>query len=166
MKPLMALLADVPHDPSIKPRAWRLLCGASCGCREELGRVLAGDVAAHQWLIALDDHYQPGAEGVFGGVFRWVPRIRRAKMQPWATGTGSPAPAVVDGTRQHVAVQDMRQRDAGGRPLRAGQQIGPIGILTPADVVIICRHGHYDHVTVEQIESEVLRLAEPLVFAD
>jgi len=155
---LMARLADLAHDPEIEPRAWRLECGAPCGCREKLGEVRADDPGAHLWSVWLPDRYQPRAPGL------WVrgKSSRRPKLQPWATGSGvTPAPEIHDGTRQPVTVSDMRPRDERGRPLPVGHLVGPLGVgRTPADTVIVCPFGHHNLVTVDQIESEVARLAE------
>jgi hypothetical protein len=91
-----------------------------------------------------------------------VAHIRRAKRQPWATGSGvTPAPAIQDGTRQPVVASDMRQWE-GSRPLHTGHRVGPLGVgRTPGHLVVVCRFGHHNHVTTEQIEKEVARLAEP-----
>jgi hypothetical protein len=59
LAPLTAHLEDLPHNLEIEPGAWRLVCSAPCGCREQLGRVLVDNAAAHLWSIWLDDHYQP-----------------------------------------------------------------------------------------------------------
>ncbi len=155
----LARLAHLPHDPLIEPRAWRLVCGASCGCREELGRALVYDATAHLWTIWLDDHYQPNTPA--RDSWARIARIRRAKKQPWATGSGvNPAPAIPDGARQPVAVVDMRQGGKGHlQPV--GHQIGPLGVgRTPGNILITCRHGHVSCVTSEHIESEVRRLAD------
>jgi hypothetical protein len=164
LTPTMALLAELPHDPLIEPRAWKLTCGAPCGCREPLGHVLVRDAAAHLWDLMLDDHYQPR---VLGDRRRWgwVKRMRRPRLQPFGAASGvRPAPEVLDGTRQAPPrVQDMRQWEH-GRPLPAGQLVGPLGVgRTPADVLIVCRWGHENHVTVEWIEQEVHRLGDAVV---
>jgi hypothetical protein len=164
LKPLMAHLEDLPHEPESEPGAWRLECGAPCGCRDELGAVRVHDAAAHLWCICLPDRYQPQAPGL------WVcgKSSRRPKLQPWATGSGiAPAPAILDGTRQPVVeVSDMRQRDEHGHPEPVGHLVGPLGVgRTPSDVVIVCPCGHHNHVTVEHIEEEVSRLRQSLALS-
>jgi hypothetical protein len=159
----MAHLAAIPlPDPEMDARAWALHCGAVCGCREPLGRILARRPATHEWDVVLDDHYQPTDARRPVRVYHWVRRIRRAKLQPWATGTAMPAgPDPLSRKRQRVIVQDMRSRDAvTGRPVPAGQQFGPLGGTTLPDVTVICPHGHHNHLTVAHIEAEVARLAE------
>lgn len=160
LAPLLACLADLPRDPKIEPRAWRLVCGAPCGCREQIGRVLMRDDHAHLWEVWLPDRYQPQAPGL--GVWKRGKSSRRPKLQPWATGSGvAPKPAIPDGTKQPVQVSDMRQRDEQGHPLPSGHLIGPLGVgRTLRDVVIVCPCGHHNHIAVEQIEKEVARLAE------
>jgi hypothetical protein len=156
----LARLVEMPRDPDpeFDVRAWALLCGAPCGCREEVGIVLLEDAAAGRWMIALsDDHYQPSATGV------WTrrARIRRAKLQPWATGSAiTPTTVVWNGTRQRIQATDMREWEA-GQPQPSGHLIGPLGEgRTPLEVSIACRFGHVNRVSVASIESEVRRLAD------
>ncbi|MGZ3636887.1 MAG: hypothetical protein ACXVCX_03495 [Ktedonobacterales bacterium] len=157
LTPTIARLANLPHDPLIEPRAWRLTCGAPCGCREPIGEVRTFDADAHTgWFIWLPDRYQPKEPAL------WVRgrTPRRPKLQPWASRIGR------TGITPGDAVSDMRSRNADGRLQQAGHLIGPLGIPpTPDDIVIVCPMspvGHHNHLTVAHVEREVARLREPI----
>jgi hypothetical protein len=166
MPTLWARLAHLPHDPApeFAERAYRLVCGAPAGCRVPLGRVQLFDAARGAdggWCVWLPDQWQPRDET--RTVWTRHGHIRRPKQQPWATGSGVHTPPTDAAGVQasvhlpHGAVRTVAApRQASGH---SGHLIGPLGLLAPAELVLVDAYGHQNHVGVPWIEQEVQRLS-------
>jgi hypothetical protein len=152
LKPLMARIALEHHDPRMEGEFLRLLCGRpECRmigflCRD--GRVL------------LPVRMAETSRG--SGVWRPC-RVRRARIT-------SLSPDEHERCRDRAGQLYMWGPGMGTRvptPVVRGdlpthQRVGPIGVKTPGELVIVCKQGHHSHLTVEHARKEIARLCEAL----